>query len=217
MIKKIKETYEKYKDKLSSFLKILKIPNFAVIIGFLGAYGGSEGTSLLWRRVGIAVLSTIYAYYKVAKTVGVLQALWVLTVMSLWGALAIGYGIPDDDYPENENADSGSTVGNFYTMLFRRFKNRLDAHLWGDYMTRGTVGCLKAISFLSVPILLGNWVIYGASALGFIISDALIGWRPWGDFKKVVFGKEIQFNWADVVNYTLDGVFIYVLISFKLL
>ena len=217
MIKKIKETFSQYKDKLSSLLKVLKIPNFAVIVGFLGAYGGSEGTSLLWRRIGIALISTLYAYYKVAKAVGVLEALWVLTIMSLWGALAVGYGIPDDDYPENTNSDSGSTVGHFWTMLFRRFKTRLDAHLWGDYMTRGTVGCLKAISFLSVPMLLGNWIIYCGCAIGFILSDALIGWRPWGGFEKVIFGKKIRFNWADVVNYTVDGVLIYFVISLKIL
>lgn len=217
MLKKIQEAFKTYKEKLLLLIKCLKIPSFAVIIGFLGAYAGSHGTSLLWRRLGISIVSMVYAYYWTAKTVGVLQALWTITVMAMWGPLAMGYGIPDDDYPENPGADDGSTMGRFWTLFFRKYKNRQDAHRWADYMTRGLIGLMKGLSFLSVPILLGNWVIYGLCVAGITASDALISWRPWGSFKKTIFGKEIEFNWSDIANYTIQGTLIYVLITFKLL
>ena len=78
----IKNIFKKYKSKVITYISVLRLPLFAVIIGFLGSYAGSTGTSLLWRRAGIAVLSTIYAYIMVGFKIGWLRALYCITIMS---------------------------------------------------------------------------------------------------------------------------------------
>ena len=218
MWKKIKELWKKYRLKLLALVKNLKLKGFVFLVAFLGAYAGSHGTSLLWRRAGIAGLTFLYALTALAPTVG-WQALWTITIMSMWGGLSIGYGIPDDGWPQNPNLDSGSTVGRFWTMLFRKLTNNNISlsHRLGDYFTRGTVGLTMSLSMLSVPILKGNWLVYGLGTLGIITAQALVSWRGWGSFKQKIFGKEVEFLWSDLANYTIIGFCIYAMITFKIL
>lgn len=216
-MKSIKETWQKYKKKLSTVISALKLPSFAVIIGFLGAYAGSHGTSLMWRRAGIASIITVCAYITSGMNpeIGWLYALWHITCMSSWGAYSMGYGIPDDNYPPH--GDSGSDVGRFWTMLFRKYVSIQKAHRLADYFTRGTVALCRVLFIISIPILKGNWICYGMGALGIILVNVLVSWRGWGGFKQKIFGKEVEFLWSDIVNYTVEGLCYYIMIFWTIL
>lgn len=82
--------------KLSSMLFVFACSIFSIIVGFLGAYAGSHGTSLLWRRAGIATLVTIISYLSSGLNInmGWIVGIWHITCMSLWGAYSCGYGVP---------------------------------------------------------------------------------------------------------------------------
>lgn len=76
---------EKLKKWISNLTNSFKVSGLPFIIGFLGAYSGSEGTSLLWRRCGIPVIFTICALIEI-------QHISCIFLMSIWGWLSLGYG-----------------------------------------------------------------------------------------------------------------------------
>lgn len=210
----------KIKEHLSklgkTFKNIAGLP-FVFLFSFFGAYAGSLGTSLLWRRAFLPAITTVYAYITIGQQIGWVNVLWTISIMSMWGSLALGYGIPDEDYPENPNADSGSTIGRFWTLLFRKvFKDRNKAHRGADYLTRGTVGLIMSISLISIPILIGNWFIYILGSLGIILSQAFVSWRGWGSKKIKVFGKEVELCYSDIYNYAIIGFCIFAIIIYRL-
>ena len=76
------EKLKKWIGKLTEAFKLTGIP---FLIGILGAFAGSEGTSLLWRRCGIPLIFTVCALIE-------LKSLWVIFLMTIWGWLSLGYG-----------------------------------------------------------------------------------------------------------------------------
>jgi hypothetical protein len=202
--------------KLKKLIKNIKFPIFVFLFSFFGAYAGSHGTSLLWRRAFLPAITTAYAYITLSQQVGFVKALWCISIMSMWGALSLGYGIPDDTYPENPNADSGSDIGRFFTLLFRQWFDRQKAHRFADYLTRGAVGLAISTSLLSVSLLIGNWLIYTLGSLGIIISQALISWRGLGSKKIKLFGKEVELCISDIVNYAIIGFCVFAIITYNL-
>jgi hypothetical protein len=205
---------KEYLGKLKQNIKHIALPPFVFLFSFFGAYAGSHGTSLLWRRAFLPAITTVYAYITISQQVGFVKALWCISIMSMWGALACGYGIPDEDYPENPNADSGSDIGRFFTLLFRKWFDRVKAHRYGDYCTRGLCGVAIASSLIVIPILKTNWLVYILGNLGIILSQSLISWRGWGSKKIKIFGKEVEFCVSDLVNYAIIGTCVFVIITY---
>lgn len=155
--------------------------------GWLGAFAGADKTSKNWRRILIPGLLTSYAYFNV-------ESLFVISIMSMCGALSLGYGIPD-------STDEGSALGKFWFHFFD------GDNLYTNIFTRGTIGFLIAISLISVPIIKHNWLIYGLGSLGIILANALISWRNFGSYK--LFDKIL--SWVEIINWgliTLFGVLI---------
>lgn len=215
---KIKEL----KSKITKLIKGLSLPAFAFIVGFLGAFAGSEGTSLLWRRAGISALVTITTYLKLGTIVGWVDALWTITVFTMWGFFSMGYGIPDWDYPENDLADEGSSLGRFWTMNFRKFfeqdiEGREKAHRFGDYFTRGTIGLLTGLSMIAVPILKGNWIVFGIGCLAITLTNALVTWRDLGTKELKIGNKNFYICYSDVIYYSAVGMSAYCIIFYKIL
>lgn len=173
--------------------------------GLLGAIGGSGNKPA--RRIGIPVTLAGYAYSNT-------QNLWVVTICSMIGALSLGYGIPSYDIvyirngdtvrEELELTDKGSALGRFFYKLFK------GNHILADIFTRGTCGLLIALSLLSLPIIKGNWIIYGIGSLGIILTNALLSWRNLGTFK--LFGKEL--SWVEFATWGLISLFAVVIIYF---
>jgi len=218
MIEKIKKAFSLFKDKISDVIKVLKVPNIAMIIGFLGAYAGSDGTSKAWRRFGIATVVVGLSYFTLQAIVGLLQALWVFTAFVLFLPYSFGHGVPDDDYPDNPNSDEGSRFGKFFALLGRKITKSIQkGHIFGDVCTRGFLGLLRGLSLISIPLLRGNWIMYILGIIGLTLINATVGWRNLGGFKKKIFNKEVEFTWADVVTFTVEGLFYYMIISWQIL
>jgi len=174
-----------------------KIAGFFIPLlgGLLGAIGGSGDKPA--RRIGIPVTIAGYAYSN-------LHNLWVITIFSMIGALSLGYGIPDDNYLTDPTKDKGSSLGRFFYKLFK------GNHKLADIFTRGTCGILVALSLLSLPIIKGNWIVYGIGSLGIILTNALLSWRNLGTFK--LFGKEL--SWIEFATWGLITLLAVIIIYF---
>jgi hypothetical protein len=143
----------------------------------LGALGGADKSSKLYRRIGIPVLLVGQAYVT-------LENIYVLIIMTMCGWLSMGYGIPG-------NGDAGSALGRFWYKLFKQ------NHFLADIFTRGTIGVLIASSLVVIPILKHNWIVYFISSLFIVLVQALISWRNLGQY--TLFKK--QLNWSDTIVY----------------
>jgi len=154
-----------------------------VLGGLLGALGGADKSSKSYRRFVLPALLTSFAF-------GNTESVFVITVMAMSGALSMGYGIPDA-------GDEGSFLGRFFYKLFKQ------NHLVADIMTRATIGLLIAVSFISLPIIKHNWIIYFACSLGIILVNGLLSWRNLGGYK--LFGKDLI--WSETLTWGLITLF----------
>jgi hypothetical protein len=124
----------------------------AILTGFLGAWGGAEGTSKGWRRTGIPMVWMIHLFI-------VLQSPWILFV---WlHAIGIGYGIPSVN-------DEGSAIGAFWY-------NKTGSAKSADILTRSTIGTIHCLMLLFIPILSGGWIAYAIGSLIYILGNVLFG------------------------------------------
>ena len=161
-----------------------------VICGLLGAYGGAEGTSKNWRRLGIPILLTILALI-------VLRNHWVLTMGLLGIVLSLGYAIP----PGNS-----SDLGYFF---YNTFKEDL---FLTDISTRMAIGSLIGLTLLSIPIIKGNWLLYIFACFIICMVNGLFGGD--GIIKRegmfYLFGKDLLVE--DIILYGVLGLCVSVLI-----
>ena len=192
----------------SKLLEKIKIPAFAFLVGFLRAFGGSSGTSKNWGRIGVALLATVYAYVHLYPLIGLIKAIWALSIMTMAGAIAMGHGIPDNGYPEDPTVDEGSTLGRFFYNLFNC------NHLLADIFTRGLIGVMITTSLLVMPIVKGNWILYVLCGFGIVISQATISWRGFGVINQKVFGKQVELLVSDLTNWSIIGFLISIIITF---
>ena len=177
------EKLKKWIGKLTDAFKLSGIP---FILGFLGAFAGSEGTSKNWRRILIPIIFTICALIE-------LKNLWVILLMIQSACLSMGYGIPGGN-------DEGSTLGRFFYKLFKQ------NHLIADIFTRGTIGTLISLSFLVIPILKGNWLIWGLGSLGIILVYVLISWRGFGEVILKWKNTTYMLLKVDFITYSILGI-----------
>ena len=173
-------------SKLKNILFKIAGSSLVFVIGFLGAFAGSSGTSKSWRRIGIPVIFTVSALIS-------LKSFWVILLMSIAGWLCCGYGIPD-------LYDEGSAIGRFYYKLFNQ------NHFYSDVCTRGTIGFLISISFIIVPLLKHNWLVYILGSLGIILTYALISWRDFGTFTFKLKNKTYYLLKVDILTYSILGI-----------
>lgn len=203
MKEKIKNLWQKIKDK-GFVLKLSLVP---FLCGMLYSIAGSDNTPKSIRRFGIPVLLTIVSWF-------CLKNIWVLTILSQIGAYSIGHGIPDSTYPENSQADKGSSVGRFWTMLFRKWFDRVRAHTYADYCTRGFKALLIAISCLSIPILKDAWTVYIVASILMISLIASIAWRGFGEKVIKIGNKVYTVLYVDVAVGSLIGAYVLTILKF---
>ena len=177
---------------MKNIKKLLSTLIFSTIGGLLGAFAGADKTSKAWRRIGIPLVITLYALFTMRNW-------WVITVMSMCGALSLGYGIPDENDPK------GSTIGRFWYRIWN--KN----HLLADIFTRATIGVAVSVSLLSIAILGQNWLLYGLISIGIIAIYATISWRGLGTFKF----KNKQLLVSEFTLYSVIVLLIQILIFFS--
>ena len=175
---------------INKLKKLSSLLFFGTIGGLLAAFGGAKNTTKGWRRLGIPLLITLSALC-------IMRNWWVLSIMSMAGVLSIGYGMPGF-VPGWE--DEGSKLGQFwYYRLLKRGYNATKTSFLANILTRATIGLLMCISVVSIPILKGNWLIYGLSSLGIITIFATVSWRDLGTFK--AFRKELTYS--EFITYSI--------------
>ena len=183
----------KVKQWLLNFLQSFKISGFPAILGLVGAVSG-QGYKWL-RRIIIPLIFTICALIE-------LRSLWCLFILTQIGFLSIGYGIPSKD------GDKGSTLARLWYKIWKGNTTLT------NIFTRGTIGLGVVLSFLIVPILKLNWLIYLLASSGIILVWAFIGWHGFGSFKVKLFGKELECLKVDFVTHALTA-FLSFLIIYK--
>ena len=147
--------------------------------GWLGALGGADKSSKLYRRILIPGLITSYAF-------SCTESLLVILIMTMCVPISKGYGIPDE-------TDEGSSLGRFFYKLFKG--NKLLANIF----TRGTLGTWIGVSMFPIPIIKHNWLSYFLGIIAITIINATISWRNLGSYK--LFGK--QLIWSETLTWGL--------------
>ena len=124
-------------ELLVSFILTLILTPFMGVLGLVAlivcpllyAYSGMEGHDKIWRRLGVPIIwaSAIFAHYHHLEI--------FLAIPMSFGALSIGYGIPD-------NTDEGSWLGRFYMTICNQNV------VWSNILTRGTIYLLALLPMI---------------------------------------------------------------------
>lgn len=170
----------------NNWKKILSKFSIAILGGFLGTWAGADGTSKAWRRIGLPIIHTLTALCTLRNWL-------VILIMTHAGGLSLGYGIPDP-------TDEGSAIGKFW---YKCLKNN---HRRADIATRLTVGVVKTLPFVIIPILIGKWLIYAIIAVLAVLVNDFIGgyWHPKGMitvFKKKLLLEEFLIYFGETLLY----------------
>lgn len=169
---------------------VMLILALALGCGFASMWAGAEGTEKNWRRLLIPGISALF---------GILinMNLWYICLMARAGALSLGYGLPT-------TSDKGSAIGRFWAIWFR---NNMTVH---NAFVRGTIGFVKGVSILVVPILSQHWIHWIFAIILLMINNML--WGAW--IKKEgsieLFGKKLL--WEEFAIEAIDAFIILELI-----
>ncbi len=166
--------------KISNKIALFSLPLAGAILGSLG---GADNSSKMYRRFFIPALLTSYAFSNT-------ESIFVLTIMSMMGALSLGYGIPSSD-------DEGSFIGRFFYNLFNHNETL------SNIFTRGFIRLLISLSLISILIIKKNFLIYGLGSLGIILTNSFVSWRNYGSYK--LFKKELSY--VETINWGLITLF----------
>lgn len=151
----------------------------ALLGGFLGSFGGADGTSKAWRRVGLTILYTLYALLKLRNP-------WALSVVCVFGPLTMGYGVPC-----LLSGDKGSTIGKFWYHIFHLYEVKT-RQLYTNIATRSTVALVIILSVIVAPILKGTWANYFLYSCPILCVFAFVSWRNLKTFKFL--GRDLNFS-----------------------
>lgn len=190
IIEEIKKLKSKAKEEKSSFIvKLVFSLGIGLLGGMLGAWGGADGTSKAWRRVGLTILYTVYGIL-------MLRSFWALSIGLVFIPLTFGYGIPDPI--TYDKPDKGSNIGRFWYKVFKIYPE-YKRHFRADLATRSTVALIIMTSIIIVPILKGNWGQYFLYGLAVVSTFAFLSWRGMGTFEFC--GKKL--GWAEMVVWSI--------------
>ena len=188
---------EKLKKWISNFFNAFKVSGIPFLIGLLGAFAGSEGTSKNWRRIIIPLIFTFCAFLE-------LKSFWVVLLMIQSACLSMGYGIPDYKWYYT-GGDEGSTLGKFWYNIFNKNENEHKT-FWANVFTRGTIGLGIVSSFLVIPILKNNWLFYFLGSLGIVLVYAFNSWGGYGQFIIKWKNKTYYLLKVDFITYSVLGI-----------
>lgn len=180
---------------MSKIINSIKSVTTSLVSAFLGAFAGAEGTSKNWRRFLIPFALAGLAY-------GHLSNFWVITIMVMMGAFSMGYGIPDF-------SDDGSALGRFWYNLFS-FTDITRRTLLANVFTRGTIALMVNLSLISIPLIKGNWIIYGIGCLFIKLAYTTCSYRDLNG----VWIKNKYLLWSDLIVYGTIGLVTSILIYF---
>jgi hypothetical protein len=160
-------------------LKKSTIAFFTAIIGaLLGAFGGAEKSSKLFRRIGIPLLLLL---------IGILFKNYAAVLIALYIPIFyIGYGIPDA-------TDSGSNLGRFWYKIFK------GNHFLTDIFVKATIGFLFSVILTIIAILKHNVQLLLITIPITILSHVVFGGIIQGFGEIKLFGKKL--NGLELARY----------------
>jgi len=127
----------------------------------LWAWGGADGTSLIWRRLGVPVT--------VCGLIALNQLSWIslCSMPFAFFVLTFGYGIPSWNGPNNTMDDEGSTIGKWVYIKAKGSLTGPDAiaEKQATSLTRAILGAMFGLAML--PLIFFNVIPY-------IIGTALL-------------------------------------------
>ena len=136
----------------------------SILSGFLWAYGGAEGTSKNWRRLGVPILLFYFS--------SLLTGVWLkplICAVVLYIGTTLPYGIPSPQ-------DDGGDIGKFWYFITHNIVQT-------NILTRATVGVFYGViakSPIGFIFILINTVLWGA-IMGNLrpIEIDIFGWKPY--------------------------------------
>lgn len=153
----------------------------SIISGILGALGGAENSSKLFRRVFLPLFLAGIAWEQ-------LHHVYVFSILLMIPIFSIGYGIPDEN-------DEGSLLGRFFMRLFKQ--NSTLANVF----TRGTIGCLIASTLSPLEIIKHEYI---AFLIGFYLIKSVFALLSWQDLGYFEFqGRKLIYN--EFIPYAVVG------------
>lgn len=159
----------------------------SIIAGLLGALGGAERSSKLFRRLFLPLFITGEAYRY-------LQNWYVLSIFLMIPIFSIGYGIPDE-------SDAGSPLGRFFYALFKH--NKVLANIF----TRGTIGCLIAFTLSPIALITHHYWLYIAGLYLINTVFAVFSWQDLGGFefqgRRLIYSEFIPYATVGLVSFLL--------------
>jgi len=182
---------------MSIVLKVMCAAIFGVVCGLLGAYAGADKTSKSWRKIGISLLMALFA-------VSILKNWWAFFCLLFAYPYSSGYGIPDGLPP----LDQGSTIGNYWYYKLNMDPDR------ANKATRWTIGTLKLLGVICLPIITGNWLLAAILIPAMVCNTALWGAYIEGEgmFTLPILGTKCL--WEEFYRYCGDGFVVMLLILF---
>lgn len=135
------------------FLVLILIVILAAMCGLASAWTGSGGDKK-WRRIFSPGIVSIFGILS-------LWSFWYVLLMARAGAISMGYGIPDGD-------DKGSFLGRFWLKIFPDKKK-------ASIFTRATIGIIKSLAMLLIPIFTGSWLLWIAASMLIILNNIYLG------------------------------------------
>jgi hypothetical protein len=159
----------------------------SILSGLLGALGGAERSSKLFRRFFLPLMIAGEAYR-------VFHSWYVLSIFLMSLVFSIGYGIPDE-------TDAGSPLGRFFYALFKH--NMVLANIF----TRGTIGCLIGLTLAPISLLTHNYILYIIGLYLIQTIFAVFSWQDLGGFefqgKRLIFAEFIPYATVGLVAFSL--------------
>lgn len=159
----------------------------SLIAGFLGALGGAESSSKLFRRIGLPLFLAGIAWQE-------LHSWYIFSIFLMFPIFSIGYGLPSGD-------DKGSPLGRFFYILTN------GNELYANILTRGLVGALIGITLSPIAVLKHNYILY---IIGYWLIKsvfAFLSWRSLGVFdfqgKRLIYAEFIPYATVGLVTLCL--------------
>jgi hypothetical protein len=170
-----------WKEKLNNILY------GSIIGGILGALGGTDNSSKIFRRFSLPLFLSGTAWQH-------LHHWCAFSILGMIPILHIGYGIPDQ-------TDKGSLLGRFFMRLFHN--NILLANIF----TRGLIGCLIGSTLTPIMIYKHNYILYIIGLYLIKSIFAFVSWQSIGGFefngKKLIWSEFIPYFIVSIVTLAL--------------
>jgi len=133
-----------------------------ILSGILGALGGAENSSKLYRRLGIPMVLILNGYL-------ILHTHWTYSLLLLILPLSIGYGTYDSSDPKN-------------SLLIEFFYKKTQSIFKASYFTKGIIALVTILCLLPIVIIKHNYIPFIIGSIGIILTYLEISIKDNGTF-----------------------------------